>query len=170
MMAQIQIHRLFVLSLALKGFHALSEIAGGLSLYLLGTNEVVGWLYWAASHSREPLATLTVGFARTFSASEHEFYAFYLISHGVVNFALVFGLLTERRWAYPATFAVLSAFIAYQTYRYAFTHDVGLIALTILDLIVMGLAWNEYRLRRYQVRGRSRRLHFRLRDRGRPID
>ena len=55
-------------------------------------------------------------------------------------------LLSRKLWAYPATFAVLTAFIAYQLYRYTFTHDIGLIAITLLDLIVMALAWNEYRL------------------------
>jgi uncharacterized membrane protein len=94
------------------------------------------------------LAALAVNFARTFSASEHHFYAFYLVSHGAVNLALVIGLLNRERWAYPATFAVLSVFIAYQMHRYVYTHDLGLIVLTILDLVVMGLAWSEYRLRR----------------------
>lgn len=147
-MVEKQIHRLFVLSLVLKGFHALAEIAGGLSLYMLGTNEIVRWLYRAGTDNREPLAGLVIEFAQTFSASEHDFYAFYLVSHGAVNFVLVFGLLRRMRWAYPATFAVLSAFIGYQIYRYIYTFDVGLIALTILDLIVIGLVWNEYRLRR----------------------
>jgi hypothetical protein len=62
-------------------------------------------------------------------------------------FALVFGLLRQERWAYPATFALLSAFIAFQLHRYASTHDRGLVALTILDLVVMALTWNEYRVR-----------------------
>jgi uncharacterized membrane protein len=62
--------------------------------------------------------------------------------------ALVLGLLRREKWAYPATFAVLTAFIAYQAYRYVYTHDVGRIAFTILDLAVMGLAWSEYRLGR----------------------
>jgi uncharacterized membrane protein len=45
---------------------------------------------------------------------------------------------------------VLSVFIAYQMHRYVYTHDLGLIVLTVLDLAVMGLAWSEYRLRRTQ--------------------
>ena len=36
--------------------------------------------------------------------------------------------------------------MAYQLYRYTYTHDIGLIALTALDLIVLGLAWHEYAL------------------------
>lgn len=151
MRAQKQIHRLFVLSLALKGIHALAEIAGGLALYSLGTNEIVRWLGRAANREADLLATLMAEFARTFSAREHDFYSLYLVSHGAINFALVFGLLRRERWAYPATFAVLSAFIAFQVHRYFHTHDVGLIALTALDLVVIGLTWNEYRLRRRQT-------------------
>ena len=155
MRAQKQIHRLFVLSLALKGFHALAEIAGGLALYFLRTDEIVRWLGRAAISAGDPFATLVAEFARAFSASEHDFYSFYLVSHGAINSALVIGLLRRERWAYPATFAVLSVFIAFQVDRYVHTHDVGLIALAILDLVVIGLTWNEYRLRRGQTLRRS---------------
>ena len=55
-------------------------------------------------------------------------------------------LLREKLWAYPASFAVFGAFIAYQLYRYTFTHGFGLIALTLFDLVVMLLIWHEYRL------------------------
>jgi hypothetical protein len=63
-------------------------------------------------------------------------------------FVLVTGLLREKLWAYPASFAVFGAFIAYQLYRYSFTHDVALIFLSIFDLFVIGLAVHEYRLLR----------------------
>ena len=71
------------------------------------------------------IATHLLEFARTFSVAEHHFYAFYLLSHGVVKAVLVVGLLREKLWAYPASFAVFGAFIAYQLYRYSFTHDIG---------------------------------------------
>ena len=45
---------------------------------------------------------------------------------------IVTGLLREKLWAYPASFAVFGAFIAYQLYRYSWTHDVALIALLSL--------------------------------------
>jgi uncharacterized membrane protein len=128
------IHRLFVVSVAAKGAHALIEIAGGLALYLLGADTIAQWIRpheWAARH---------------FNASEQHFYAFYLLSHGLVKSVIVVGLLREKLWAYPASFVVFSAFIAYQLYRYSYTRDIGLIAISIIDLIVMALAWNEYRL------------------------
>ena len=139
-----QIHRLFQLVVALKGGHALIEILGGLALYFLSSDAILRWLYREAAQSDG----LVAGFARTFSGSEQHFYAFYLVSHGVVNMAIVVGLLIQKRWAFPATFAMLSLFVAYQLYRYSYTQDVGLLAITALDLIVMALAWHEYRLRR----------------------
>ena len=65
--------------------------------------------------------------------------------------ALVAGLLREKLWAYPASFAVFGGFIAYQLYRYSWTHDFALILLSIFDLFVIYLAVHEYRLlRRHQ--------------------
>ena len=95
---------------------------------------------WVANHLLQ--------FAQTFSVAEHNFYAFYLLSHGLIKSVLVIGLLRERLWAYPASFAVFGAFIAYQLYRYSFTHDIGLILLSIFDVFVIGLAVHEYRLLR----------------------
>ena len=142
-----QIHRLFQISIALKGVHALIEILGGVVLYFFSTDTILRWLYREAAESDGFIAR----FARTFSSSEQHFYAFYLVSHGVVNMVLVIGLLLQKLWAYPATFAMLSLFIAYQLYRYSYTQDIGLLAITALDLIVMALAWHEYRLIRHHL-------------------
>jgi uncharacterized membrane protein len=136
-----RLHQLFLLSVALKGIHAAIELVGGVALYLFSTDVIVRWL-WEASRSNDWLAE----FASSFSKPEHDFYAFYLVSHGIVNGAIVAGLLLRRRWSYHATFVVLTAFVAYQLYRYSFTHDIGLIVISIIDLIVMALAWHEYRL------------------------
>jgi uncharacterized membrane protein len=141
-MYEKRIHQLFVISILLKGLHALVEIVGGVALYFFSTDAIVRWLYAKAGDSDDLIAK----FARSFTGQEHHFYAFYLVSHGLVNMAIAIALLSQRLWAYPATFAVLVSFMGYQLYRYTYTHDIGLIALTALDLIVLGLAWHEYEL------------------------
>jgi uncharacterized membrane protein len=130
----------------LKGLHAAVELAGGIALYLFSTDVILAWL-WEAGRSNDWVAR----FAHGFSRPEHEFYAFYLVSHGIVNGAIVAGLLLGKRWSYHATFIVLTLFIAYQLYRYSYTHDIGLVAISIIDLIVMVLAWNEYRLFKHHL-------------------
>jgi uncharacterized membrane protein len=152
-MQEKRVHQIFVVSVLFKGVHALIEIAGGLALYLVSTATIVAainrWSYdelvedkhdWIANHLLE--------FSRNFSVAEHHFYAFYLLSHGLIKSVLVIGLLRERLWAYPASFAVFGGFIAYQLYRFTFTHDIGLILLSIFDAFVIYLAVHEYRLLR----------------------
>src|ERR1039457_2715647 len=56
------------------------------------------------------------------------------------------GLLRNRMWSYPASLVVMAAFIAYQLYRYSYTFSVGLMLLTIFDVIVIALVWHEWRL------------------------
>jgi len=152
-MQEKRIHQIFVVSVLFKGAHALIEIVGGVALYLVSAATIVAAVTrWSHDELIEDkhdwIAGQLLRFAGTFSVQAHDFYAFYLLSHGVVKAILVFGLLREKLWAYPASFAVFGAFIAYQLYRYSFTHDVALIFLSIFDLFVIALAVHEYRLLR----------------------
>jgi uncharacterized membrane protein len=152
-MREKRIHRIFVVSVLFKGVHALIEIAGGIALYLVSTATIVQTIQRYSydelvEDKNDWVATHLLQFAQTFSVAEHHFYAFYLLSHGIIKSVLVLGLLRERLWAYPASFAVFGAFIAYQLYRFTFTHDIGLILLSIFDAFVIYLAVHEYRLLR----------------------
>jgi uncharacterized membrane protein len=40
----------------------------------------------------------------------------------------------------------LGLFIIYQLYRFSYTNGMGLIALTVFDIFVIGLIWHEYAL------------------------
>jgi len=125
-MQEKRIHQIFVVSVLAKGAHALIEIAGGATLYLVSSDLITRWL----------------------PATDQSSYAFYLLSHGLIKLVLVYGLLRQKLWAYPASFAAFGGFIAYQLYRYSFTHDISLILLSIFDLFVIYLAVHEYRLLR----------------------
>ena len=152
-MTEKRIHQIFVVSVLFKGFHALIEVVGGIALYLTSTATIIGWInrFSQGELTEDPndwIARQVLEFGRHFSVAEHHFYAFYLLSHGLVKGVLVYGLLKEKLWAYPASFVVFSAFIAYQLYRYSFTHDFMLILLSVFDLFVIYLAVHEYRLLR----------------------
>ena len=152
-MNEKRIHGLFVLSVGLKGFYAVVEMASGVALYLVAHESIIKFLnrFMTDERLRDPqdwVASTALKVAQSFSLETQHFYAFYLFTHGVLKLAVVVGLLREKLWAYPACFVVFSAFIAYQLYRYSFTHDIGLVALSILDAFVIALAWHEYRLLR----------------------
>jgi len=152
-MNERRIHGLFVLSVALKGFYALVEMASGIALYLVAHDSIIGFLSRFITDERlqDPqdwVAGTAMKLAQSFSLETQHFYAFYLFTHGLLKLAVVVGLLREKLWAYPACFVVFGAFIAYQLYRYSFTNDLGLLLLSILDAFVILLAWHEYRLLR----------------------
>ncbi|HLO20899.1 MAG TPA: DUF2127 domain-containing protein [Sphingomicrobium sp.] len=155
-MQEKRIHQVFAISVSLKGLHAIMEMVGGMALYLTSAATILDWIdrFTADEISRDPndwIATHLIKFGQTFSVAEHDFFAFYLLSHGIVKIVLVYGLLKEKMWAYPASFVVFGAFIAYQLYRYSFTHELALILLSIFDIFVIALAVHEYRLLRHHL-------------------
>lgn len=150
-MNEHRIHQVFQVSVLLKGAHALIEIAGGIALALVGTDTIKGIINILTQEEliEDPndfVASYLLALAQNFSLDAKHFYAFYLLSHGLVKLLLVIGLLRNKLWAYPASLVVLCMFIAYQLYRYSYTHGVGLLVLTIFDVMVMWLIWHEYSL------------------------
>ena len=154
-MKQPTIHKVFEVSVLMKGAHALLECISGVLLALISTTTIASL---AKALTQEELiedphdliASTLLNNAQQFSVSTEHFYAFYLLSHGIVKLLLVAGLLMNKLWAYPASLAALGLFILYQLYRYSYTHGIGLIFLTVFDIAVMVLIWHEYRLvRRY---------------------
>lgn len=148
-----RIHQLFRLSIILKGLDALVETAGGLVFYLVSAPTVLHWVNLLTQDEltedpRDLVATHLLMAAQHLTGTTQSFYAFYLISHGLIKVVMVAGLLREKLIAYPLSLIALGAFIAYQLYRYSYTHSSGLILLTIFDLIVIGLVWHEWRVLR----------------------
>lgn len=152
-MQERRIHQIFEVSVLLKGAHAAVECVGGLALALTDN----AWLRSLMTRitqselmedKRDFVASHLLAVAQGFSVQTQHFYAWYLLSHGVVKLALVTGLLMRKLWAYPSTIVVLGLFILYQLYRYTETHGIGLLLLTALDLVVVGLTWHEYGLMR----------------------
>jgi uncharacterized membrane protein len=145
------IHKLFVVSVVLKGLHSMLECIGGAVLVFVSTDAIKNLVAKVSQESpiankSDVIARHLTNAAEHFSPGTQHFYAFYLLSHGLVKLGLVAGLLKGKLWAYPASLAVMGLFIAYQMYRYVLDHSVGLIVLTVFDVIVIALIWHEYRV------------------------
>jgi uncharacterized membrane protein len=158
-MNERRIHQLFEISVLLKGAHALIECVGGLVLAFVSTGAIAHLVNTLTQEEliEDPndfVGTHLLSLAQNFTLSTQHFYAFYLLSHGVIKAFLVIGLLRNKLWAYPASLVVLGLFIVYQLYRFSYTHGLGLIVLTVFDVVVMGLIWHEYRLARRHLTSR----------------
>ena len=150
-MSEHRIHQIFEVSVLLKGAHALIECIGGLVLILVSASSIASLVNKLTQEEliEDPndfVATHLLSMAQEFTVSTQRFYAFYLLSHGIVKVFLVVGLLRSKLWAYPASLVALGLFIVYQLYRFSYTHGAGLIVLTVFDVVMMWLIWHEYRL------------------------
>lgn len=65
--------------------------------------------------------------------------------HGLIKIGLVAGLWYNKLWTYPATGIILSLLVIYQIIRFSFTHSVVILLLTIVDITILALMYNEYK-------------------------
>ena len=101
---------------------------------------------------KDAISNYLVHAASLFSVQAQHATFFYLLIHGAVKVLLVWGLIKEKMWAYPATLAVLGIFILYQTYKMIVAFSPWLLALTIFDIVIIILVWHEYRLHTTRIR------------------
>jgi len=146
-----RISQFFRLSILLKGSHAVLEIICGLLLIFISPAQLTNYMIWLTHEKllEDPenlIANYLLQAAMKLSVSSVLFGAVYLLTHGIPKLILVISLLKKRLWAYPWSIAIFSLFIVYQTYRFSFTHSMGLLFLTIFDLIVIWLIWREYKI------------------------
>ena len=144
-----EIHKVFDVTLLLKGLHASLEVLGGIALYAVSAggilnlaNALFGGEIGEDPH--DPVANYLLGLAQTFGANDRSFAAFYLLTHGVANGLIVIALWREEIWAYPISFAVLGSFIVYQLYLLTLGFSWWIVAITVLDAAIVALVWHEY--------------------------
>jgi uncharacterized membrane protein len=148
--AEKYLHRVFEISLVLKAVFAVAEILAALGAYLV-TPRRMSWLIMVitraelAEDPRDVIANYLIHWAQHFSVSTQRFVVAYLLSHGAVKLWLIVGLLRRRIWYYPVALIVFGLFIFYQLYRFSFTHSLWLLVITMVDVVVIGLTWHEYR-------------------------
>lgn len=149
-LSEKKIHLIFVLSVLLKAINGVLEIVLGVAF--LFTSALAGIVQTLVQSEliEDPsdIVANTVQHYLPFLTHSQYFISLYLLSHGIIKLFLVVGLLRNKLWAYPTAIVVFVLFIAYQVYRYSFTHSLWLVALTIFDIFVIVLTWHEYKILR----------------------
>jgi uncharacterized membrane protein len=146
-----QIYELFKWSVILKGLISLAEIASGLIVLFIPTTLIIAFAEWlsvtAPAYGVPAFFVNQVeNLADTFTHGTLIFVSFYLLSRGIIKTFLVWALLKNTVWAYPASLIVLGLFVVYQTYQIITTHSVFVITITVFDLIVIYFIWREYQI------------------------
>lgn len=144
------LHRWFKFGVMLKGIDGALELAGGLALHLtspVALRGLVGWMT-RGELQEDPtdyVANHLVRFTHHLSPGTKQFASAYLVTYGLAKLALVYGLLRNRRWAYPVALTVLGLFLCCQASRFVSDHSPGLGLVSMVDLIILLLIWREYR-------------------------
>jgi len=141
--------RAFAIGIILKGLDGVLEVVGGVLLLVVSPTTIDELSRALTQHelSEDPhdfLATHLLHAAGSLTGSSLQFGAAYLLLHGVVKIVLVAALLRDRIWAYPWMIAFLLVFIVYQIYRMMFAFSIGLLGLTVFDVVVTWLTYREF--------------------------
>ena len=153
--------KLFAIGILIKGLDGVLELAAGGLLLFVPPEKIQAFAVlltqpeltedpnsWVANHILTSAAALSHGVVL--------FAAVYLLLHGVVKVVLVVALLMNKLWAYPWMIGVLLLFIGYQIFQMVRSPSIGLLILTVLDVVVVVLTWHEY--------GRQRKHHHRRKE------
>ena len=110
----------------------------------------MGWLAYRITREelsedpRDFLANVVLHSATTFTSHGKWVSVAFLLSHGLIKLFLVWSLYRQKLWAYPVTIVVLLLFIVVQTAEILRHHSLLLTGLTLLDVVIVVLAWHEY--------------------------
>lgn len=142
------IYELFKWSILLKGLISLGEVLTGTVLLLIPEHYIVSLVQsvgvWLSGYADNPITLKIVAELAAFSAGSALFVALYLLSRGLIKCALIWALLKNILWAYPASLLVLGALLMYQAYEIALKGSIFVIAISLFDIIVMYFIWREW--------------------------
>lgn len=147
--AQNTFDNVFELGIILKALDGLTETISGIFLLLISPS-TVGSVINYLTHSElksDPhdfISNHLVHWSRDISKGSLIFLGIYLLSHGVAKLFLVIEILRERLWAYLGLIVLTIIFIIYQIYEIIFSHAIGMILLTIFDIVIVYLTVIEY--------------------------
>lgn len=147
---------LYRFGLIIKGIDGLVELIGGLVLWL-----VPNWPLWLLTQlertdrdDREVRLLIAQWAGRLdagAAAGPQLPIILFLLSHGAVKLVLVYCLLKEYHWVYPYALGLLGFSALYQSSVLAQTPSIGMVLLTAVDVVIVGLVWREWRRVRIHV-------------------
>ncbi len=141
---------MFQIGIGLKGLNGFLEVLGALLILTIPPKTIDHALQTATNweqnkHPQNWFLEFLIHAAEEISTDSKSFAVIYLLLHGAVKIGMMYGLLQKKLWAYPASIFCLLCFIAYQSFRLWTSFSVGILILTISDMIVIGLILIEYR-------------------------
>ena len=145
----------------LKGIHAIIEILLGVALFILSkdfiSNAIVSFVDGRLVGDPNGFVAQYISqFGIDLSLSIKLFFSIYLLTHGLVNFSLVYAVTKKPSIAYPISLVVFIGFLIYQIYDYFVSSSLWMLLIIIVDILFIVLLFYEYNrhLKEYSFLGR----------------
>ena len=140
----------YEIGIIIKGIDGLLELAGGILVLALNPAQIGSITHFLTQHElqQDPhdfIATHILRAGHHLAGGHNLFAAAFLLTHGLVKVVLVTCLLLNKLWAYPWALGILSLFLVYQAYVLIAKPGFGMAFLTVLDIIIIGLIYREWR-------------------------
>ncbi len=146
----------FRISIFIKGAISLAETLAGIALLFIPVSYFLNLLaLYAEAELREDsggfIASHLLQLSQQAALISGTFIALYLLSRGLVKVLLIWAMLKNQLWAYPASLVVIGLFVLYQVYQIATLHSWLVVLLTLFDLVVMYFIWREYEVLKFEA-------------------
>ena len=105
------VYEFFFWSILAKGAISLAELLGGLALLSIPSTTILALTLALLNYI--PVASLQnilIQEVATYTSGTVTFVTFYLLSRGLIKVVLIWGLLKDKQWAYPASPGVSGRF------------------------------------------------------------
>lgn len=142
---------LFKISLLIKALNAITDLVGGIIIWFTSKIFLVTFILNLLQHElsddpKDYVANFIVNSAEALAVSSQYFLGAYLIVHGVVKIFLLICLFKKKLWAYPVSIIIFSLLTFYELYLFYFSHSIWTLSFIILDILLVLLTWNEYKV------------------------
>jgi uncharacterized membrane protein len=146
-----QIRTYFLVSIFLKGAISFVECVAGVAAFFVPLPEFFHTvLAIVASILGPSLGALVIPhlakIVQDITSMSVGFIGLYLLSRGLIKLVLIIAMLKNELRAYPLSLLVIGGFVLYQCYQIATHGSLGVVVLTVFDLIVMYFIWREYKI------------------------
>lgn len=141
--------RVFYIGILLKGLDGAIEALTAGALFFITPSQIHDLVTLLtrnelAEDPHDLLSNIIVHSISGFNHGTVVFLVVYLSIHALVKLVSVIGILTRQRWAYPFALITLGLLTLYQVYEIIVRPTLGIVLLTILDLIIIWLIAREY--------------------------
>lgn len=141
--------KVFEGGIILKGVSGILEFLAGLMLFFISPSALHNFISFITQREliedpNDLVANLLLGWTAHLSDGGHTFLIAYLWVHAMIKLIAVIGILRNQGWAYPFSLATLGLLMLYQIYSIAIQFSIGMVLLTIFDVMILWLIWREY--------------------------